>query len=62
MKEAMPAGLIGGVNHVHIRVLDESPTLMPFPSCRYLAGEFVESLPEDLWGSLKPSSEFLAVT
>jgi hypothetical protein len=48
MKEAMPARLIGGVNHVHIRVLDESPTLMPFSSCRYLAGEFVESLPEDL--------------
>jgi hypothetical protein len=62
MKEAMPAGLIGGVSQVHIRVLGESPTLMPFPSRRYLTGVFVDSLPEDLWRSLKPSSGFLAVT
>jgi hypothetical protein len=32
MKEAMPAGLIGGVSQVHIRVLDESATPIPLLS------------------------------
>jgi hypothetical protein len=61
MKEAMLAGLIGGVRQVNFRALDKSAPPMPSSSRRYLTGEVVKSLPEELRSCSKPPSEFVAV-